>query len=316
MMLTPKRTMLAIGVVLALHACAIGLLGTSKWGATFSDSAQAVLGALVIWASLKASQRSDSLGRYFWRIVTFAFSIWMIAQSIAIYSDVFFFDGSPQFLEVTMKILFALWFVPLGVTLFLSPDQDLKEFDGLLIIDILQASGLLLVSYLFFFYIPALTDRGHKDLSDTVVDRYFLVHAVLIGAFFLRYFYDRSPARKLFRKFGFFLLVSSFLDFIYYAGPGQFLRTGAWFDLGWSGVLALPLLNAVKWKDEPRPGLPAGRVQAPAMIVTQLFPLLYPLLILALSSRVAQRLIAPAAMVVLLSYACSSLRMILTHQRL
>jgi len=315
--LTTKRTVVPAFILLACHATAIAIFGTSAWGALLSDSLQASMGLLVIWAAVEASRRSDSLGRYFWRIIAFSFCIWMFAQTLAIYSDIAAIDHRYLTnLEVPMKILFALWFVPLGVAIFLSTERDLKEFDGLLIIDSLQAGGLLLVSYLFFFYIPSLSGTAKHDIADTVVDRYFLVHAALIAAFFLRYFYDRSPARTLYRNIGYFLLVSSVLDFAYYEGPAAGLSTGAWFDLLWSSVLLIPLMTAALWKESPRVGLPAGRVQAPAMIVTHLFPLLYPLLILALSSRVAQKLITPAAIVVLLSYACSTLRMVLTHQRL
>jgi diguanylate cyclase (GGDEF)-like protein len=317
--LTPKRTIIVAGILLACHACCIAGFGTSPWGAVLSDSLQVSLGLLVICAAVQASCRSGSLGRYFWRIAAFSFCIWLAGQVIAVYCDIAaLHDSFPTYLEAPMKILFALWFVPLGVAIFLSADRDLKEFDGLLIIDFLQAAGLVLVSYLFFFYIPSRSgsDGDTHYISQTVVDRYFLVHSALTAAFFLRYLYDRSPSRTLFRDIGGFLFVSSILDFLAYETPARNLPTGSWFDILWSSILLIPLIAAARWKETAQRALPSGRVPAPAMIVTQIFPLFYPLLILALSARVAQNLIVPAALVVLLSYGCTTLRMILTHKRL
>jgi diguanylate cyclase (GGDEF)-like protein len=53
-----------------------------------------------------------------------------------------------------------------------------------------------------------------------------------------------------------------------------------------------------------------------SLIATQLFPLLYPLLILAMSAGIAHERISLAATVVLVSFACSSARLLITHHRL
>src|SRR3974377_1691153 len=53
-----------------------------------------------------------------------------------------------------------------------------------------------------------------------------------------------------------------------------------------------------------------------SIVVQQLFPLLYPSLILVLSGRIAQGHIMLASMIVLASFACSSGRLLVTQQRL
>jgi diguanylate cyclase (GGDEF)-like protein len=141
----------------------------------------------------------------------------------------------------------------------------------------------------------------------------------LTAAFLLRSSFTSSTAvRKLFGRMGLFLLCSGSIDALYYYGPGRALKTGAWFDLLWSALLVAPTSIAATWRDHESERTTGNleTIQARGLIVTQLFPLLYPLLILVMFARIAQARMALAAAVVFVSFVCSSTRLLVTHQRL
>ena len=140
---------------------------------------------------------------------------------------------------------------------------------------------------------------------------------MVIAAFFLRSFFSRSStARLLFRRVAIYLLASSVSDYMFYYGPGRGAPAGSWFDLCWSGTLLLYLGMAFTWnrKEEPNAGsMMAGR--GARAVVTQLFPLVYPLFVLVISAQIARDRVALASLVVLISFACSSVRLSLTQAR-
>jgi hypothetical protein len=67
-----------------------------------------------------ASRRSGSLGRYFWRLMTVKFQVWIVANLLATYADLHPGSG----LEALTDILFVSSTVSLGMALFLDPDHE------------------------------------------------------------------------------------------------------------------------------------------------------------------------------------------------
>jgi diguanylate cyclase (GGDEF)-like protein len=106
------------------------------------------------------------------------------------------------------------------------------------------------------------------------------------------------------------------VDALYYYGPGRGLHTGAWFDLLWSALLVIPTFIATSWKqaEAPEHSLEAPRHEK--RIFSELFYLLYPLLVLFMSVRIARERLELAGLVVLLSFVCSSARLLVTQNRL
>ena len=106
------------------------------------------------------------------------------------------------------------------------------------------------------------------------------------------------------------------MDALYYYGPGRNLAAGAWFDLLWSAGLAVPILIATTWKQAEAPLFPLDPPRREKRIYTEMFFLLYPLLVLFMSLRIARERLGLAAAVVFLSFVCSSTRLLVTQQRL
>jgi diguanylate cyclase (GGDEF)-like protein len=312
-MFSARKVMPVACLLWGMHAAVLLVFGTRGHGPLVSDLIQLALGLLTVMTVLGAAKRSDSFGRYFWWLTAFSFSILCTGQALAIVNEVALRSFSLQWVS---NFLFTFWFIPFGVALFLDPDHELNGFDSLLILDLAQAAVCSVAAYLFFFYLPA-RENASSELVHTVWEPYFLVYGLVVAAFLLRSrLAHTEAARALFGRVGCFVLISALSDAAYYYGPGLHLKTGDWFDLVWSAVFLIPLWTASTWNRTGHAELPAAPVQSRAMVITQVFPLLYPLLILVMSAGIARERIELASIVVFACFACSSARLLVTQHRL
>jgi diguanylate cyclase (GGDEF)-like protein len=137
------------------------------------------------------------------------------------------------------------------------------------------------------------------------------------GSFILRAAISRvRDIRVLFGRMGIFLALSGAVDALYYYGPGRGLNTGAWFDLLWSALLVIPAIMAATWRQAEAPEITHEPPRREKRIYSEIFYLLYPLLVLFMSLRIARERLGLAAIVVFLSFVCSSARLLVTQNRL
>jgi diguanylate cyclase (GGDEF)-like protein len=94
------------------------------------------------------------------------------------------------------------------------------------------------------------------------------------------------------------------------------LKTGQWFDLFWSALLIIPMILAVTWKQAEAPEIAIDQPRREKRIYAEAFFLIYPLLVLFMSLRIARERLWLAALVVLFSFVTSSARMLVTQNRL
>ena len=115
---------------------------------------------------------------------------------------------------------------------------------------------------------------------------------------------------------GTFLACSGCVDAFYFYGPGRGMGTGAWFDILWSALLVAPALIAITWKQVESPEIALDPPRREKRIYTEIFFLLYPMMVLFMSLRIARERLGMAAIVVFLSFVCSSARLLVTQHRL
>jgi diguanylate cyclase (GGDEF)-like protein len=168
---------------------------------------------------------------------------------------------------------------------------------------------------LYFFYLPKSESPG--ELAHSVWAPYFVGYGFVVSAFLLRSAFAHSSAvRSVFGKLGVLLALSGMLDATYYYGPGRNLKTGAWFDLLWSLFLVAPLVIASTWKQPEAADMSSELPKREKRIHTEIFYLFCPLLVLFMSLHIARERLGLAAAVVLLSFMCSSARLLVTQYRL
>jgi len=306
------RTVVIVTSLLWLaHIGVIALLGTKFPGGFLSDMLQLTLGVVLVYAIVDAGRRSEGLARSFWRLTAAAYSLWIIAQGLSVYNDL---AANPSVSWVN-NALFSFWFVPLAMAMFLDPEHEHGRLDTVVALDFVQAVLVCVAAYLYFFYLPKA--ESSSELAHSVWTPYFAGYAFVAGSFVVRSAVTRSrDSRALFGRMGIFLALSGCVDALYYYGPGRGLTTGAWFDLLWSALLVAPILIAVTWKQAEAPELSFDPPRREKRIYTEIFFLLYPLLVLFMSLRIARERLGLAAVVVLLSFVCSSARLLVTQNRL
>jgi len=295
-------------ILLVAEVAVIATLGRRPTGVVISNLIQLTLGVLCIVASWRASRRSGSLGSYFWRLITLTFVVWVAGQYLGFCSESLP-DGSS--LAPVSDLLFVFSTVPFGMALFLDPDHEPDRFDRVHILDFIQTILFWSAVYLFFRPLP-----GDNAPVDAAWKRNLVFDAVLTAGFFLRVILTRSSVvRALFGRMLIFLCFSTLAD-AYANYPGRDFRTGDWFDVYWSGLVAIPMLLAGTWnKAETGGEEPGAPTRAHNIVVQQLFPLMYPSLILVISS-LALGYTRWAPVIILGSFACSSARMLITQRRL
>ena len=312
--LSHSRTVVTLACVLLVgHIASVVWLGTAENGALLSDLIQLALGILVFLACFSAASRSTSFTKYFWKLTACSFAVWTTAQAYSTYGDVVNVSMAALW---TINILFSFWFVPFAMALLLDSNYDFIAVDGSLILDFGQAVLFCLVAYFYFFYLPR--SESTIDLAHSVWQPYFVGYGLLATTFVIRSFSAQDmQARFLFRRMGFFLLLSGAVDAFYYYGPGQELKTGAWFDLLWSALLFVPLITAVRWKgtlfsENPK----IGQARARGIMMTRVCALLFPLLTLIMCLGIGRQRFALAAPLIVVVFVTSSARLLFTHHDL
>jgi diguanylate cyclase (GGDEF)-like protein len=307
------NTRLAMSVAVGLwlvHAGVIFTFNGQGRGPLLSDLIQLVLGGVLIYSTIQASRRSEGLARSFWRLAAAAYALWFIAQAIGVYHDLVISVA----LAWTDNLLFSFWFAPLAMAIVLDPEREAGRLDTLIALDLVQAVMVCLAAYLYFFYLPK-AESG--ELLHEVWTPYFAGYGAVAGAFLLRAVASRSrDSRTLFGRMGSFLVLSGCVDALYYYGPERGLGTGAWFDLLWSMLLVIPLAIVLTWKQEESSEFQLDVTRREKRIYTEIFHLVYPLLVLSMSLRIAREHFMLAAIVVLPSFLCSSARLLVTQHRL
>ena len=180
----------------------------------------------------------------------------------------------------------------------------------------MQAVLVCVAAYLYFFYLPKAESPG--ELAHAVWTPYFAGYAFVAGAFVLRAAVSRSrDVRVLFGRMGIFLAV------LRVRGCAVLLRAGTRPE---HRRVVRSFVERSAGGAHPHRRRPGGRrrrrnfrlsqPRREKRIYTEIFFLLYPLLVLFMSLRIARERLGLAAVVVFLSFVCSSARLLVTQNRL
>lgn len=301
----------AAGVLWLTHIVLLSTMGGRPPGPLLSDILQLCLGGLLVASLVLASLRSEGMARAFWQLGTIAYGLWMISQGLTVFNDV---HGTTIVPWIT-NLLFSFWFAPLAMALFLDPEHKTGQVDALIALDFMQGVLVCVAAYVYFFYLPGSESPG--ELAHEVWAPYFAGYGLVAGAFILRGIVSHSrDVRWLFRSFGTFLAFSGCIDALYYYGPGRGLQTGQWFDVFWSMLLLIPMILATAWNQAEAPPISHQPPAREKRVYTELFYLIYPLAVLFMSLRIAREHMPLAALIVGLSFVCSSARLLVTQNRL
>jgi signal transduction histidine kinase/CheY-like chemotaxis protein len=285
--------------LLLLHAGSIARFGILGHGPLFSAFILLAEGIACVMASYQACRRSGPLGNYFWRLIALSFIVWTLAELVGMVSP----PG------VLADLLFQFATFPLGMTLFLEPDYEPARFDPLHWADVVQTLLLWITLYVYF------TPLGlAPSMYGPLWNRNGFVDGLLVLTFLLRGSLTNSRTiRSLFLRTSIYCAVCGFAEV---AGSVQPIPIpGDWFDIVWGSVVMVALGIAVTWNGQEE-SAPLGTSKARHTAFEQLFPLLYPGIIMAMLGRVAHYYPIAAAAIGIGSFTCFSCRLLVTQSRL
>jgi signal transduction histidine kinase/CheY-like chemotaxis protein len=282
------------------HAAIIGVFGIRGQGPLLSALMLLAEDAAALAACYDASRRSGPIGRNFWHLMSLSFLLVIVAELASTFAPSIPFGD----------FLFQLSSLPLGVMLFLEPDRETSKLDPLHWADVAQTLLLWITLYVYF------TPMGMAPtIYGPLWNRSLFMDSFLVLLFLLRgTFTDSGVIRSLFLPACLYCVVltaaEAFGSFPPEPAPGQ------WFDLAWASCSLAGLAMAAVW-NRPEDGIVS--LEPPNVrhtIFQQLFPLLYPGLIMASLGRVAGYYQKVAAGIGIVSFACFSCRLLVTQNRL
>ena len=195
------------------------------------------------------------------------------------------------------------------MALFLEPDDKLGQFDPLHWADFVQT--LLLWITLYVYFTP---DDMVPSVYGPLWNRSMFIDGLVVLSFLLRGSFTNSQTiRSLFLRTSIYCIVSGVADV--YGSVPPIPQPGDWYDLVWGSVVLVALVIAASWNRKEE-GAAIGISKARHTAFQQLFPLLYPALIMALLGRVAHYYPIAAAAIGVGSFACFSFRLLVTQSRL
>src|ERR1700722_9426743 len=295
------RTVGAIAIacgLLLIHAGGVVRFGIRGHGSMFSALMLLAEGAACATACFGASRRSGPLGQYFWRLMTLSFLIWSVAELV----------GTVAPPSVFEDFLFQLSTFPLGMILFLEPDYEPARFDPLHWADLIQTLLLWITLYAYF------TPSGMApSMYGALWNRSMLVDSLLIVLFLLRGIFTNSPTiRFLFLRTSIYCIVCGVAEV--YGSVPPIPHPGDWFDLVWGFTVLVAFVIASSWNvREEGAAIKIAKPRHTAF--QQLFPLLYPALIMTLLGPIARYYPTVAAAIGGGAFVCFSCRLLVTQNR-
>jgi signal transduction histidine kinase/ActR/RegA family two-component response regulator len=294
-----RWTTTACGLLL-LHAALIANFGVHGPGPIISALMLLAEGCVSAIASYLAARRSGPVARYFWRLITLTFLLWTVAELVDTFTSH----------HLLADALFQFSTLPLGMTLFLEPEHESGRFDRLHWTDLIQTLLLWITFYVYF------TPSGlAPDVYGPLWNRSMFVDSLLGLLFLLRAAFTNSQKiRTLFLRMSSFVLIYGAAEVSGSMPPLP--PPGGWFDLVWGSGVMVALVVGASWKGREERAATALFFKTGPMAFQQLFPLLYPALIMMLLGRIAHYYPAAAAAIGVGSFACFSCRLLVTQSRL
>jgi signal transduction histidine kinase/ActR/RegA family two-component response regulator len=291
--------LLASVALLVTHAGIIATYGTHGLGPLLSGIASLAEELACVAACFGAMRRSDAVGRYFWRLLAFSFTICMAAELAT----------AVQPAGALGDLLFQFSWLPFGMALFVEHDYEGNKLDPLHWADLIQTLLLWITLYVYF------TPQGMApSMYGPLWNRHLFCDGLIIILFLLRGSLTHSPQiRTLFLETSIYCLASCAANIWGSFPPPP--QPGDWQEVIWGAALMVMVITAANWNGGPETASDVP-LKPRHIVFQQFFPLLYPAILLAAMGRVAQYYPVAAAVIGVASFICFSCRLLVTQSRL
>jgi len=273
---------------------------------------------IIVVSAWQAARRSTHLARTVWVCVAVASAFWTLSGGVGVLALAA--QGIREALSAFWRstIIFYLVGIALALPLLLREDRETPGIEWLRAFDLAQLGIVTFCAYLVLFYIPMVT--GSSDTSR--VQSFMALHWLRDGFLALGYLYrgwrSRVPAlRRLQIRLACFFVAfacsGSFSAYFFVRGlPWQIPLVELAADLP---VIFL-LLLAATWRQPPEIALASREPRtSQELLWAQLMPVILPVSVIVLSSRITPQYLRLAWTAVAASVVCYAGRLVLTNQQ-
>ena len=313
----PRKLLTLALTIVALQVCAILFFGTTITGSLIGNSLQISASILAAVYCFKASRRGRGLSRPFWVLVGCGMAWWGVANVGWLYYEAWL-HVEPARISI-VRILFDVQGVFFAIALFLDKERDSPKFDAQTLLDSLQVA-IVYFAVLYGLYSIQLFNGisiGTSDIALTGVFDATNIVVMLLAIILLA----SAPSRR------FRLLYSGLASFLfgymvltgvadYYQTIGH-VKTGTWYDLGWT----LPFLGAAvwaaRWTEMPleQGSAPARKKTVGSTLLGNLALALAPMTVLVLVLHLGMEWRIPGLTLLAVSIICYALQLGLGEYR-
>src|SRR2546430_7387306 len=308
-MATSRKILVVSALALASHFVALAV--HSALASSIIEFALIVLAAA---ACFQTAGRASGFARRFWRLMGIAFALYSAGQVLATYYDSVLHASLREWWP--SDVLFLYHVAPMAMALFLADDSaESRVYRWQRWLDFLQIGIVSFSAYFFFLYLPLHSVRRPEDINALYWWVFTWRNFILAFTFVLRAALTKSRlVKSLFGRMAIFLVLFGICDSVFvYAQTWQGLKFGTWYELLWTIPRMLMIWLATTWvpPKEPEPALKESSSES--LLLAQFAHIAFPLLVLAMATTAISQQLKLAAVAVLASFGCSSVRLLLSQ---
>jgi PAS domain S-box-containing protein len=303
--------LLAVATLCA-HILVLHEIGDEQRRSLVSDILQFVLGLGATFACAQAGRRSCAYSKKVWYLTAIALALYTTGQGIVTYYNDFahaeFFSPwiSDQF--------FFFWVLPLVVAALIDRWSE-RTLDWALLLD---AGQVLLVALALHLAVFALAGTaGSNDFLWLNWRLRLIRDGLVLAALASKILLSTVPStRSLFGRIAGFFTAYTLADGIFlYAEAAFSNHIGTYLDLLWSVPRVLLIAAAVTWRDVVIPEEQRNRRTRWQTIPLHIASILGPLFLVIIAIPMSRGMPVTATLLVLVSFALSGTRFLLTQDR-
>jgi two-component system, cell cycle sensor histidine kinase and response regulator CckA len=271
----------------SLHILAIAVLGTQSPGPLLINLIELALSILACIASARAGWRRDGIARSFWLLFSSAWFLWALSQFFFIYYDNFL--DAPLGSVWPSDFIAFVFAIPILLTIFLNPSIEPNEFDWQTSLDFIQVGILVILACLLFYrsvQVPSRWQAAGTQMEYMLFRILATRSAALVLCFAARAAFTRSRlVRTLYGRMGLVLFLYGIGDSLFLYGEARWsLRTGTWFELGYTIPLFLAVLVPATW-ESAADSEPLAVESSHWVVPSPVLPILFPLAVLLVTTQ-------------------------------
>jgi two-component system NarL family sensor kinase len=273
--------------------------------------------AIALWAtycSFRVVKRTSGYLRQLWLLFTAALFLVAAAQASETYYENFV--HAPSLMPWPSDVLFILWATPALMMFLPRPAEKSGAIDWQQVLDFAQIGVVALTAYLYFYYVPSRWEVEGPQMVVNVMRVQVLRDLALAAGFAVRAV-TLSPRhiRALFGRIAIFFLLSATSAIVFVFGARSSGLRATWTDILWCLPFLFATFFAATWNYEEESIPLATRSQFRVVVVSQVLPILIPLLVLLMGRRIAVEQITIAWVAMTASFILSATRLVLTSEK-